>query len=248
MSFGDVAARLKKKQEEQAPPPVERDHEEVHALRARILGVLIRDARQASGKTQIEVAEGLKVSEDQVRDWEYGRTAPSLPELELLAYFLGVPVSQFWSTKTLSKQDEERDTPTPEEYEGLRDRVIGALLTIARKDARLSQEEVAKASGLTVDQIAAFEFGQQPIPFPELTSLSTIVKKPLSYFLENTGRLGVWLALQEEYNRFSQLPEDIRAFVTQPVNQAFIEIAIRLSRIPVQELRTVGENILNITF
>lgn len=248
MSFGDVAARLKKKQEEQAPPPVERDHEEVHTLRARILGVLIRDARQASGKSQIEVAEGLKVSEDHVRDWEYGRVSPSLPELELLAFFLGVPVSQFWNTKTLSTQEEERTTPDLQEYEGLRDRVIGALLTLARKESKLSQEEVAKATGLTVEQLAAYELGQQSVPFPELTSLSTVLKKPLSYFLENTGRLGGWLALQEEYNRFSQLPEDIRAFVTQPVNQAFIEIAIRLSRIPVHELRTVGENILNITF
>src|SRR5262249_44489941 len=161
MSFGDIAARLKKKQDEQAPPPVERDHEEVHLLRARILGVLIRDARQANGKTQAEVAEALKVTEDQVRDWEYGRVAPSLPELEMLAYFLGIPVSQFWSTKTLSAQDEERDAPPPDEYEGLRDRVIGTLLTLARKDAKLSQEELAKASGMTVEQIAAYEFGQQ---------------------------------------------------------------------------------------
>src|SRR6185295_13427996 len=99
---------LKKKQEDQAPPSVERDHEEVHLLRARILGVLIRDARQASGKTQTEVAAELRVSEDHVRDWEYGRVAPSLPELEMLAFFLGIPVSQFWSTKTISAQDDEK--------------------------------------------------------------------------------------------------------------------------------------------
>ena len=71
MSFGDVSARLKKKQEENAPPPpAERDHAEVHTLRARILGVLIRDARMANGVAKAEAARALSVSEDQLRDWD----------------------------------------------------------------------------------------------------------------------------------------------------------------------------------
>jgi transcriptional regulator with XRE-family HTH domain len=248
MSFGDVSARFKKKQEENAPPPPEeRDHEEIHLLRARILGVLIRDARLASAMSEAEIATALGVSEDQVRAWELGENAPSLPQLEILAYYLGIPVSHFWNTKTISTQEQERQVPN-QQYNELRDRVIGAMLTAARKDAKLSQEELAKATGLTVEQVAAFELGQQPIPFPELTSLSSTVRKSISYFLEDSNRVGSWLALKEEYQRFTELPEEMRAFVTQPVNQAFIDIAMRLSRLQVHELRAVGENILNITF
>src|SRR5262245_5787002 len=247
MSFGDISARLKKKQEETAPaPPAERDHGEVHALRSRMLGVLMRDARLANGSTEAEVASTLGVSEDQVRDWEYGRESPSLPELETLAYFLGVPVSHFWSTQTLSSQQDERKVPQ-QTYNELRDRMIGAMLTTARQDAKLSQEEVARATGLTQEQIAAYEYGLTSIPFPELTSLSTAVRKPISYFLEASDRVGSWLSLKEEYQRFTQLPLEMRLFVTQPVNQAFIDIAIRLSRLKVQELREIAENILNIT-
>ncbi len=247
MSFGDVAARLKKKQEESAPPaPVERNHEEVHALRARILGVLMRDARLSNGNTEAEIASVLGVSEDQVRDWEFGKESPSLPQLEMLAYYLGVPVSHFWNTKTISAAQEERKLPEAT-YRELRDRVIGAKLTMARKEAKLSQAELAQTCGLTPEQIAAYEFGQTPIPFSELTSISTAVRKSIGYFLEDTNRIGTWLRLQEEYQRFSELPDELRAFVTQPVNQPFIDIALRLSRMPVQELREVGENILNIT-
>ncbi len=247
MSFGDISARLKKKQEETTPtPPAERDHEEVHALRARILGVLIRDARLASGESEADVASTLNVSEDQVRDWEYGRESPSLPQLETLAYYLGVPVSHFWSTQTLTTQQDERHVP-PQTYNELRDRMIGAMLTTARQEAKLSREEVANATGLTEDQVAAYEYGQQSVPFPALTSLSTAVRKPIPYFLEASDRVGSWLALKEEYRRFEQLPPEMRAFVTQPVNQAFIDIAMRLSRLQVQELREIGENILNIT-
>ena len=249
MSFSDISARMKKKkqEDESLAEPVERNYEEVHTLRARILGVLIRDARLANGASEAEVAAALDVTEDQVSAWEFGQEAPGLPQLEMLAYFLGIPVSHFWNTKTISGQEEERQIPR-EHYGELRDRVIGAMLTIARKDAKLSQEELAAASGLTPEHIAAYEMGQMSIPFPELTSLSTAVRKPLSYFLEDGNRIGNWLALKEEYQRFSQLPEEVRAFVIQPVNQPFIDIAMRLSRLQVQELRTVAENILNITF
>src|SRR5260221_6968447 len=247
MNFGDVSARLKKKQEGTNPSAGgERDHEEVHALRARILGVLMRDARLSHGSTEAELAAAMSVSEDQVRDWGFGRETPSVPQLQLVPLYLGVPVSHFWNTKTITAEQDERHVPEGQ-YTELRDRVIGTKLVLARQEAKLSQEELAKAAGLSVEQVVAYEFGDQPIPFSELTSISTAVRKSISYFLEDSNRVGTWLRLQEEYQRFSQLPDELRIFVTQPINQPFIEIALRLSRLPVQELREVGENILNIT-
>jgi transcriptional regulator with XRE-family HTH domain len=247
MSFGDISARLKKKKEDEAPQaPVVRNHEEVHTLRARILGVLLRDARLANDKSEAELAQLLNVSEDQIRQWEFGDSAPSLPQLEMIAYSLGVPISHFWNTKTISTEEDERSVPE-NEYHLLRDRVIGAKLLLARQEAKLSREEMATASGLTPETIEQYEYGTASIPFPELTSLSTAVRKSLSYFLEDSSRVGTWLRLQEEYHRFSEMPEELRVFVTQPVNQPFIDIAMRLSRMPVQELRELGENILNIT-
>ena len=111
MGFGDISSRFKKKQEDNAPAPVERDFVEVHALRSRIVGVLIRDARLSNGVSQVDLAEALHVSEDQVREWEFGREPPSLPQLEMLAYFLGIPVSHFWSDKTISGESTERKLP-----------------------------------------------------------------------------------------------------------------------------------------
>jgi transcriptional regulator with XRE-family HTH domain len=247
MSFGDISARFKKKQDEAAPvEPVERDHEEVHALRARIVGVLIRDARLAKGTHQHDVAAALGVTEETVRDWEYGTSSPSLPQLEVLAYYLGVPVSHFWNSKTMSEAQQERTVPE-EQYNELRNRLIGTKLLMARQDAKLSREELATMTGITPDQIEAYEFGRDPIPFPELTSLSSAVRKSITYFLEDSNRVGTWLKMQEEYQRFSELSPEMRAFVTQPVNAPFIDVAMRLSRLHVQELREIAESILNIT-
>ena len=249
MSFGDVAARLRKKSDEQtaadAPPP--RDHQELYTLRARILGVLIKDARLAKGFTEQDCAAEVGVPLEYFYEWELGKRSPTLPQLEMLAYFVGVPVSHFWNTKTITAQQDERHVPK-EAYTELRDRVIGTLLRMARKEAKLSQDELAEAAGLTADDINAYEFGQSPIPFTELTSLATAVKVPLSYFMDDSRRVGEWLSTQEAYRRFNELPDPIREFVLQPAHQAYIEIAIRLSKLQVQELREVGENILNITF
>ncbi len=248
MSFGDISSRFKKKQEESAPPePAQRDHAEVYAIRARILGVLLRDARLANDVDEDNLAQAINVAVEQIQVWEFGQEAPSLPQLEMIAYYLGVPVSHFWSQKTLSTEKEERHIPEGQ-YSELRDRVIGAKLIMARQEAKLSREELAEAIGLTPDLISAYEFGSVPIPFPELASLTSAVRKPMAYFLEDSNRVGNWLSIQEEYRRFSELPEELRAFVSQPVNQPFIDIALRLSKLQVHELRAVGENILNITF
>ena len=72
------------------------------ALRSRKLGVLIRDARLAARKTVPECAQLVGVTSGLLRAWEIGSKAPSLPELEVLAYSLHLPLSHFWSKNAMS--------------------------------------------------------------------------------------------------------------------------------------------------
>ena len=48
--------------------------------------------------------------------------------------------------------------------------------------------------------------------------------------------------------KFSKLPADLREFVTQPGNRAYLDLVVKLSKLPIQDLRQVGESILDITF
>jgi transcriptional regulator with XRE-family HTH domain len=248
MSFADFSAQMKKKRGSKDEVEEEvRDFEAIHELRTRMLGVLIRDAREASGTTQVETSNELGIDEELLRSWEYGREAPTLPQLEMLAYFFDVPLSQFWSDKTLDQAQRERNIPVPkDQYGSIRNNMISALLKLARQDRKLSQEELALRSGQTPEQINAYEAGTE-IPFPVLSSLASAVNKNMSYFLEGTGRIGAWLQMQEEYRRFAELPPEIRAFVSLHVNQPYIDIAMRLAKMPLGELRTVAEKILDIT-
>ena len=50
----------------------------------------------------------LNVENQLIESWEYGDAAPTLPQLELLAYYLDVPVSHFWSMKTIETDKNEK--------------------------------------------------------------------------------------------------------------------------------------------
>lgn len=246
MSFSDISARMRKQQETAAATAPLHDIEESYRVRARMVGVLLRDARLHARRSLDECARVLSVESSLVETWEYGEATPTLPQLELLANYLDVPVSQFWSDSTLSGAQADRSA-AQREYLALRDRMVGALLRQAREDAGLSQDALAERTGLTASEIEAYEFGDSPLPMHVLTVLASAVNKNVSYFLETSGTIGDLLALREAYRAFAEMPPELRAFVTNPLNAGFIEIARMFSQMPTDKLRKVGEAFLDIT-
>lgn len=247
MSFSDIAARLRKHSDEKADQELApRNFDELYLLRARILGVLIRDAREAAGLNVAESAAQVGVSENTFADWEFGKSMPSLPQLELLAYLLNVPISHFWGTETLRQQAERRQIPATD-YVTLRGRIIGALLRAAREQQNLTPDQLAAEAGIPANHVAAYELGQRPIPMPVLTTLAHLCQVNVSYFLEDGSRVGEFLTLQEDLKHIVEMPEAMRHFIAAPVNQSYVELAMRLSQMSTSELRGIAEAILNIT-
>jgi transcriptional regulator with XRE-family HTH domain len=248
MEFKDLSTRFKATREGE---PGEREslgdsHAESLRIRAKMVGVLLRDARVQAGRSLEDCARLLSATAEQIEHWELGEEAPSLPQLELLAYYLDVPVSHFWGTDTFEATHRDA-TSAQSEYLALRDRMIGALLRLAREQRGLSQAELAEHSGLPADLIDRYELGEATMPLHELSILAHGVDRNMSYFLEQGSHLGAWLAMREQWEQFSELPDEIRKFVSNPLNAGFIEIAIMLSQMPADRLRRVGESILGIT-
>jgi transcriptional regulator with XRE-family HTH domain len=240
MSFSDIAARMREHAAEHAEEEKPTDFEEIYKLRARILGVLIRDARFAANMTVEDCAAKLGVDPATFEQWELGLAMPSLPQIEVLAYTLGMPISHFWGSEMLEEQG-ERQPIDPHEYVNLRNRLIGALLRAAREQANLTQEQLAEAAGVPTANVAAYELGQRPIPTPVLSSLASACSVNLSYFLENGNKVGTFLLLQEDMQAFSNLPEEVRHFVASPTNLPYIELTMKIARMGTTELRSVAE-------
>jgi len=219
----------------------------VITIRAKKLGVLIRDARLAKCRHIEDCAEALKMSPVDFEAFELGEKSPSLPVLEVLAYFLGVSIDHFWGDKAISENGSPTLNFDVDQLVGLRQRMIGALLRQAREQAELSSEAVAESVGISSDQLEACEMGESELPLPVLEAVSSVLGQPIGGFIDKFGPVGTWSNQQQSVQEYLKLPEDLQAFVTKPINRPYLELAHRLSEMSVDKLRAVGEGILEIT-
>jgi transcriptional regulator with XRE-family HTH domain len=217
-------------------------------IRAKKLAVLIRDARQAAGKTKLETAAAISVSQHVYDQYETGEISPSLPELEALAFYLDIPLDHFWGSYSRSEHPETVDTEKLERIILLRQRMIGALVRKTRMEAGLGVKSVAERAGISEEQLEKYELGQEPLPVPTLENLIGVIGKPLQHFFDQKTMVGHRSVEQQAIKQFLQLTPDLQAFVCKPINRPYIELAIRLSEMSVDKLRAVAEGLLEITY
>jgi transcriptional regulator with XRE-family HTH domain len=216
-------------------------------IRSKKLGVLIRDARIASRRNLKECAEAIGLKVGAFRAYEEGRKSPSLPELETLVYYLDLPIDRFWSKETKS------DTPLPidaldlSKLVAVRQRKIGALLRQERTNASISIRNLAHETGISGARIKAYELGERPIPLPELEVLISALGGRIESFFDRNGPIGQWLTNEEAIQNFLELPEELREFASKPVNLPYLELAMKLSNMSKEKLRSVAEDLLDIT-
>jgi len=216
-------------------------------IRSKKLGVLIRDARIASRRNLKECADAIGLKVGAFRAYEEGRKSPSLPELETLVYYLDLPIDHFWSKETKS------DTPLPIDSIDLtkllavRQRKIGALLRQERTNASISIRNLAHETSISGARIKAYELGERPIPLPELEVLISALGGRIESFFDRNGPIGQWMTNEEAIQSFLELPEELREFASKPVNRPYLELAMKLSSMSKDKLRSVAEDLLDIT-
>lgn len=220
---------------------------EAMAIRSKIIGVLLRNARIRAGKSRKDCAALLGCSPDTISQFEYGRKDISLPQLEVLAYFLGLSMTYFWDQDAIP-EEEEMDRPVGE-IMTIRRKIIGVLLRQARLDAGKSQKQCAEALSCSTDRISQYEQGQKDIPLPELEALADFLNVPMAHFLdEQMTPLSREAPQGRGVKILAELPPDVRDFVSNPTNVLYLRIAMRLSTLSVDTLRQIAETLLDITF
>ncbi len=217
------------------------------SIRAKKLGVLIRDARLATRKSVEECAETLGITPAEFEAYEMGEASPSLPKLEVMSLYLGIPLEHFWGNKAISEAPSPALNLDLEQLVGLRQRMVGALLRQARMEAGLDPEEVAESAGISAGDLEACEMGEAELPVPLLEAIVAQVGRPVDEFFDQHGPLGTWAGQQQSVQHFLGLPAELQTFVSKPINRPYLELAQRLSEMSVDKLRAVGEGILEIT-
>jgi transcriptional regulator with XRE-family HTH domain len=223
------------------------DKQEAAIIRKKIVGVLLRNARLHAGMGVREAAKATGFSSNAISDYEFGRRDLSLPHLETFAYVYRVPITYFWSDNPIL-EGEERRLPVKEAMI-LRRRIIGVLLRQARMEAGYSLKDLARELGCSTARATNYELGRTDIPLLALETLADYLSVPMSYFLDQGLRPhGEKVAGIDELERLAQLPAEVREFMLEPGNLLYIRLAMRLSPLSAETLRSIAEGLLEITY
>jgi transcriptional regulator with XRE-family HTH domain len=215
-------------------------------IRAKKLGVLIQDARLKKGKSIEDCARAVGIPEDEMTAMETGERPPTLPELEILAYTLEIPLEHFWENTILSNDGSEKQVDL-EEIKQVRQKVIGALIRKERIGALLSIEQLAEKAGIEVATMEAYENGDQAVSLPELEFIAQLLNSSIAAYEDQESQVGGWFVEQRSMQEFLMLPKKLQEFVGKPLNRPYLELAVKISELKAEKLRALAEGLLEIT-
>ena len=224
------------------------DKSQLVKLRAKKLGLLIYDVRLSSEKTIKECATLMGVTESEYLSYESGSKQPSLPEIESFAFHLDIPLEHFWGSSSLSEVDHDSKTGVSNQLRKIRNRVISTKIKLERTQNGISLAQLSELTTISKNKLRDYEEGKREIPLPELEVIVESLGLRIEAFIDSHGPVGAWRMKQKLSHDFSDLPVELQQFVCKPVNRPFLELSMRLSELSVDKLRTIAENLLEITY
>jgi transcriptional regulator with XRE-family HTH domain len=130
----------------------------------------------------------------------------------------------------------------------VRQRLVGAMLRQEREKNGVALRTLSEQSGVPIPRLKAYELGERPVPVPELEALLALFGGQIEHLFDHTGPIGAWMAEQKTIQSFLELDPELQAFVSKPVNRPYLELALKLSNMSTEKLRSVAENLLDITY
>lgn len=216
-------------------------------LKTKMVGAEIRAAREDSGKSIKSAAELIGVGSGTMSSYEHGRRGISLPELELLAYWLDIPVANLLDG--LPSAPERTVHFDPKVVVSFRQKMIGSLLRKHRIASEMTIGKLAEKVGFPASRISAYERGIRPIPIPFLELLVDALNRSMDEYIDTEGQgpIAGWYRERRAYETFRSLPPDYRDFLAEPENHGFVRAAMRLREISYEQLRTLADSLAAIT-
>jgi transcriptional regulator with XRE-family HTH domain len=219
----------------------------LETVRAHKLAVLILDARTVAGKSLEDVSVQTGIAAGDISAYENGEKIPSLPEVEALAYVLDAPIEHFWGWQSLSEEKSEPSRILNPKVLMVRQKMISSFLALKREENGISPAELSRLSGVSEEKIKIYENADQSVPIYDLDALATALGLTMEEFYDQRGVVAEWRKNRSGSQPKSNLPAEIQAFVDKPINQPYLELAMKFSELPADKLRTVAESILEIT-
>jgi transcriptional regulator with XRE-family HTH domain len=205
----------------------------------------LQEERTASDITLVQAAAQIGVSSEMIESIEKGETAPSLPELELLAYLYRVPLTKLLGAPEVSEAPVRIKEDKKNAFLHLRTRIIASTLKQARLSANLSLDDLSTKLGIPLNTLEEYEAGTLPIPQPLLSVICSALGVDMDSLI---SPLSPKIKPSDREVSSTILDEQLNEFVTNPVNLPYIYLAKKLSTLDAAKLREIAENLLEITY
>lgn len=216
------------------------------SLQNRMIAVQLKQARLQNAKSIQDCASILNINESDYENFESGLISPSLPELEVLSFVFDRPIQLFFESDLSSDSG-----ISPEKIKmvvELRTKIIATKMMVLRNEKEMSINDVSSNTGILVSDLQDYETCEKKIPYVEFDALCKLYGLKTLDFVSQDNLIGQINSEKEEFNNYLKLPEDLRSFVSKPINQLYLELAKKLSDTDVEKLRSLAENLLEITF
>jgi transcriptional regulator with XRE-family HTH domain len=150
----------------------------------------IKHIRKSKHLSTKNCAKVLGISKETYHSIEEGSRSLTLPELELLAFYLGAaPSALLENDQSMVPFTNVLKKDIRPHYIKLRDKMIGALLTTFREDKVIPIEVLQETTQISQNILQDYESGETPIPLTDLLMISDFLEIPRNVLFEP-----VWLA------------------------------------------------------
>jgi len=222
-------------------------YSKLREIHQKKIGVLLLNARTSTHKSTEECAKILHIPLSEYLNIEQGQKSISLPQLETLAFYLNIPTKQFLTNSLI----EDRSMAMDEEYHKLtsiRNKTIATILRQKREARGLTAKNIADELEIPVDTVQTYESGNIEIPLAVLEQMAFFLDFSLKELFAQKGSIGRWNRGLDSQKALDNLSDEIQSFISNPSNEPYLRLAMHLSEMSAEKLRTIAEGLLEITY
>lgn len=153
---------------------------QLYMLRAKKLGIKLTLARQRMNLSLEDLAQKMGMQPDEVDQFEKGITPPSLPQIQVLASLLQMPIDDLVNTQVLEPIQQEISPEALPRYFEIRNKMLGIQVKKNRFQQNQSLEQLSALCEISPTDLELYESGAKPIPLPVMQKLSELLQLPYS--------------------------------------------------------------------
>lgn len=187
----------------------------------------------------------LDISKENYLKFESGEKPLSLPEIELIAIYLGIPLQNLFDEdpvkddSLLVLQDEVQPI-----YRNLRQKMIRAKLNAEKAKKGISLEELHQTTNIPLQTLTFYENGDLPIPIHHLMQICDVLSLSMEAFINKEITSDKRVKHQSRRPNWEQEYPESENKNSFSAGEAHSPLEIAISMLPIEDQAAIAKTLL----